>query len=454
MDIPTLIARYDQRVPRYTSYPTAPHFTPAVDAGRHADWLRALDPGAPVSLYLHVPFCDSLCLFCGCHTTVSRRAAPLLAYAATMQAEIDLLARTIGHRQAVSHVHWGGGTPTTLPAEAMLAIGAGLRRRFDFRPDAEIAVEVDPRTLSAESLAALAEMGVRRASIGVQDFDPAVQRAVNRIQPYDVTAACAERLRGIGVRSLNLDLIYGLPYQTVASVTATVRQAVGLRAERVAVFGYAHVPWMKKHQSLLSDEALPGPLERFAQRAAAEAELLAAGYVAVGLDHYALPGDAMAAAAASGQLRRNFQGYTTDDAATLLGLGASSISALPGGYTQNHPSVPAWRDAVRAGTLPTARGVALSDDGRLRRAVIEQLMCGLRADLVAIAAAHGADAAPLLAAGPGLAAQARDGLIDWDGRCIQVTALGKPFMRATAALFDTYLQAGLQAGAARHAATV
>ena len=450
MDTQSLIAKYDQRVPRYTSYPTAPHFTPAVDPARHAGWLWELDPAIPVSLYLHVPFCDSLCLFCGCHTTVARRTEPLIAYATTLLAEIDLLARTIGHRAAVSHVHWGGGTPTTLPADWMLTVGTRLRQHFDFLADAEIAVEVDPRTLAAESLAAMAEMGVNRASLGVQDFDPAVQRAVNRIQPYDVTAACAERLRGIGVRSLNLDLIYGLPFQTVASVAATVRQALALRPDRVAVFGYAHVPWMKKHQSLLSDESLPGPLERFEQREAADAELVAAGYVAVGLDHYALPEDSMATAAGSDRLRRNFQGYTTDDAGTLLGLGASSISALPQGYTQNLPSVPAWRDAVRADTLPTARGVALTDDDRLRRSVIEQLMCTMQVDLVAMAEAHGADPAPLLAAGPGLVDQAKDGLVEWDGRRIRVTALGKPFMRATAALFDTYLQAGTT----RHAATV
>ena len=450
METQVLIGKYDQRVPRYTSYPTAPHFSAAVDAACHGGWLRTLDPAVPVSLYLHVPFCDSLCLFCGCHTSVARRVEPLVAYATALLAEIELVTRTIGFRPKLTHIHWGGGTPTTLPADWMATIGGRLRENFDVAADAEIAVEVDPRTLAAESLAALAEMRVNRASIGVQDFDPVVQRAVNRIQPYDVTAACAARLRGIGVSSLNLDLMYGLPHQTEQSVAATVREALGLRPDRVAVFGYAHVPWIKKHQMLLPESALPGPLERFAQRAAAEAELLAAGYVAVGLDHYALPADTMAAAMRAGTLKRNFQGYTTDGAAALIGLGASSISALPQGYTQNLPSVPAWRDAVRAGVLPTARGVALTAEDRLRGAVIAQLMCALQVDLLALANAHAADPAMLLQAGPELAAQAADGLVQWDGRVVSVTERGKPFVRAVAALFDPYFRAGT----ARHAATV
>jgi len=450
MDTKSLIARYDQRVPRYTSYPTAPHFSAAVGAEEHAAWLRKLDSRAPVSLYLHVPFCDSLCRFCGCHTTVARRVEPLVAYAGALLAEIELVAGAIGHRAKVSHVHWGGGTPTTLPADWMATIGARLRENFDFLPEAEIAVEVDPRTLAPDSLAALKEMGVRRASIGVQDFDPQVQRTVGRIQTYDLTAACAERLRGIGVSSLNLDLMYGLPYQTVPSVRATLRQALALRPDRVAVFGYAHVPWMKKHQSLLPDEALPGPLERYEQQAAAEEELLAAGYVAIGMDHYALPGDSMVTATAAGRLRRNFQGYTTDNAEALIGLGASSISALPRGYVQNIPAVPGWRDAVRAGHLPTARGIALSAEDRLRRAVIERLMCMQDVDLVAMAEAHGADPAGLLVAGPALRAQAADGLVEWDGRIVRVTRRGKPFLRAVAVLFDAYFQTG----AARHSVAV
>jgi oxygen-independent coproporphyrinogen-3 oxidase len=450
MDTSALIAKYDRLVPRYTSYPTAPHFSAAVDGAAYAAWLSDLRPDTKLSLYLHVPFCDSLCLFCGCHTSVARRREPLESYADTLLAEIDLVAATIGRRLPVRHVHWGGGTPTTLPPERMAEIGDRLRTRFDLLPDAEIAVEVDPRTLSACSLAALRRMGVTRASLGVQDFDARVQRIVNRIQPFDVTAACAERLRGIGVGSINLDLIYGLPFQTGASVAATIHQALTLAPDRIAVFGYAHVPWMKKHQTLLPEAALPGPEERFAQRQAAEQTITEAGYRAIGLDHFARPDDSLARADEAGRLRRNFQGYTTDDAAVLLGLGASSIGALPAGYVQNFPGIPAWREAVRASTLPTARGVALSTEDHLRRDIIERIMCRFEVDLPTVAAAHGLDPATLLAAAPDLAEQAQDGLVEWDGRRLRVTATGKPFVRAVAAIFDTYFQAG----AARHAAAV
>jgi oxygen-independent coproporphyrinogen-3 oxidase len=440
MDAAALIARYDVPVPRYTSYPTAPHFGAAVDAAVYRAWLAALPDGAVLSLYLHVPFCAELCWFCGCHTTATRNAAALDAYAETMLAEIALLAAAIGRRAAVGHVHWGGGTPTALPPARLVEVMAALRRAFAFDADAEIAVEVDPRTATAGAIAALGAMGCNRASLGVQDFDPAVQAAVNRHQGFEQTRACAGALRRAGVGSINLDLMYGLPHQTVAGVAATVGQALAIRPDRVAVFGYAHVPWMKKHQRLLPEAALPDAAARFAQRRAAEEAILAQGWRAIGLDHYARPGDALALAAATGALRRNFQGYTTDAAPVLLGIGASSIGSLPQGYAQNEAAVPAWRDAVRAGRLPIRRGVVLSDDDRLRRAVIERLMCAGEADLAALAAAQGADAAPLRAAGPALAAMARDGLLAWDGRVVRLTAAGRPFVRNVAAAFDAYLR--------------
>ena len=450
MNIADLIARYDRRVPRYTSYPTAPHFSPATTAAHYAGWLAALPDETPLSLYLHVPFCASLCLFCACHTTVVHHPEPLIAYGATLQTEIANVAGAIGRRLPVRHIHWGGGTPTALPPDVMHAIMTALRRQFSVLPDAEIAVEVDPRTLLDESVQALGQMGVTRASLGVQDFDPRVQEAVHRRQDYTLTADCAERLRTVGVRSINLDLIYGLPYQTVPGVAKTVQQALQINPDRVAVFGYAHVPWMKKHQSLLPAEALPDATQRFAQRAVVEQVLTAAGYAAIGLDHFARPDDALAAAAASARLKRNFQGYTTDDAPVLLGLGASSIGSLPQGYVQNHPSVPAWRDAVRSGALPVARGIALTAEDRLRRAVIETLMCTNAVDLRAVAEQHGADPATLMDAAPALQSLARDGLVQWDGMRVTLTPEGRPFVRAVAAAFDTYLAAGN----ARHSAAV
>lgn len=452
MDTAALLARYDQRIPRYTSYPTAPHFTPAVDGPAYRGWLAALPDTTALSLYLHVPFCAELCWFCGCHTTATRRAEPKVAYARTMLDEIDLLAEAMGRPLPVRHIHWGGGTPTALPPAWMQAIAARLGSRLTILPEAEIAVEIDPRTLTDASAAAMEAMGVTRASLGVQDFDERVQAAVNRHQSFAVTEAAAIRLRAHGIGAINLDLIYGLPHQTEASVRATVARALTLVPARIAVFGYAHVPWMKRHQTLLPTDALPGPEARFAQREAAEATILAAGYVAVGLDHYALPDDPLARAASAGAVRRNFQGYTTDTAPALLGLGASSIGALPQGYVQNLPAVPAWRDAVRAGRLPIARGVRLSAEDRLRRAVIETIMCQGAVDLAAITAGHGVGPEALADAAQALAQQAHDGLIRWDGTRLEVTPRGRPFIRAVAACFDTYLTAG--PGAARHAAAV
>lgn len=450
MNVADLIAKYDQRVPRYTSYPTAPHFTAAVGTDTYAEWLRALPSGTPLSLYLHVPFCAQLCLFCGCHTTAVHRAEPLVAYTRTLLAEIDLLADSIGRRLPVRHIHWGGGTPHALPADCMTAITARLRDRFDVLPDAEIAVEIDPRTLTDDSLAGLAQMGTTRASLGVQDFDTKVQHTIGRMQSYETTADCAARLRGIGVGSLNLDLIYGLPYQTVDGVAATVSSALTVAPDRIAVFGYAHVPWMKKHQALLSPDSLPDAPARYAQRRAAELIITQAGYDAIGLDHFARPDDALAIAARAGTLRRNFQGYTTDDAPVLLGLGASSIGSLPQGYVQNAPGVPGWREAIQAGHLPTVRGVALTAKDRLRRDVIERIMCHFTVDLAAAAARHDADPASLMDAAPALQEMVHDGLVRWVGYQLAVTAAGRPFVRNVAAAFDTYLRTGI----GRHAVAV
>jgi oxygen-independent coproporphyrinogen-3 oxidase len=450
MNITGLIAKYDRAVPRYTSYPTAPHFSAAIDGATYADWLRQLPANAALSLYLHVPFCASLCRFCACHTTVVNRPEPLELYGASLMAEIDLTADLINGPRTVRHIHWGGGTPMQLPADTVLAVMRRLGERFDVASDAEIAVEIDPRTLGADSLTALAAMGTNRVSLGVQDFDPRVQQAINRHQSLELTETCAARLRSVGIDAINLDLIYGLPYQTTQGVIDTAVQALGLRPQRAAVFGYAHVPWMKKHQSLIPEDILPDAAERFSQRQAIEDVFLAHGYSAIGLDHFAQRDDSLTLAAAASRLRRNFQGYTTDEAPVLLGLGASSIGALPQGYAQNHPGVPAWRDSVREGVPPIARGVALTDADRLRRAVIEQVMCHFAVNPFEIASSTGADASGLADAEPALRDLEEDGLVARDGDWITVTARGRPFVRAVAAAFDTYLARGV----ARHSVAV
>jgi oxygen-independent coproporphyrinogen-3 oxidase len=384
-----LVARYDRRVPRYTSYPTAPNFTPDVDAAAYAAWLGALPRGEALSLYLHVPFCAELCFYCGCHTTVARRYAPVAAYVDLIEREIALVAGLLGKSRPVAHVHWGGGTPTILSPEHFIQINRILRLRFDVGRDAEIAIEIDPRVLTPIHVEALAAAGVNRASLGVQDFDETVQRAINRIQTYQETASAVERLRGAGIRSVSLDLMYGLPHQSVASVETSVRTALQLNPDRIALFGYAHVPWMKRHQALLPEDRLPEAVERIRQASAASAAIVEAGYVAIGLDHFARPDDPLAHSQRTGHLRRNFQGYTTDKAPTLIGFGTSSIGHLPQGYVQNASSTVAYRDAILSGRLATARGIAVTADDRLRGAIIERLMCDLEVDLERIASIYG-----------------------------------------------------------------
>lgn len=453
-DSATLIARYDGRVPRYTSYPTAPHFHPGIGAEIYAEWLAALPADTALSLYLHVPFCDRLCLYCGCNTAVVRREAPKRAYAGLLTQEIDRVAALIGHRATVSQVHWGGGTPTALPADCLTAIMDRIQARFTLAPAAEIAVEIDPTTLTPDCLQTLRAMGVNRASVGVQDFDATVQEAIGRHQSFAETEAAVTGLRSLGIGSINLDLIYGLPCQTEESVIRTARLVLALGAERAAVFGYAHVPWMKKHQALISEASLPGAAARLAQerviRRVLEEE---GGYLPIGLDHFARPEDAMAGALAAGRLHRGFQGYTTDAASVLIGIGASAIGSLPQGYVQNASTAAAYASAIGEGGLATARGAALTAEDRLRRSVIEQIMCGSEVDLPALAGEMGMSAAALLADAAPLSGFAADGLVEWDGRRVVVTPEGRHFVRNVAALFDSYLKRPA-ATAARHARAI
>ncbi len=449
------LARYSRPVPRYTSYPTAPHFGPQVDGAVYAGWLAALPPEARASLYLHVPFCAELCLYCGCTTTVARKPAPVAAYARRLRDEIARVADLIPGRLSVSHLHWGGGTPTLMSGADFAAVMALIRERFAVEPDAELAIEVDPRVLAPDMVAALASAGITRASLGVQDFDPAVQAAIGRHQTYAETAAAAATLRAAGISSLNLDLIYGLPHQTETSVLETVRTALALAPDRIAVFGYAHVPWMKRHQALIPEHTLPDAAARLTQAQAIAALLQAEGYIAIGLDHFARADDAMAQRATEGRLKRNFQGYTTDDAPVLLGFGASAIGMLPQGYVQNLTATPAWHTALDGGALPVARGYALTAEDRLRRDVIERLMCEGAVDLDAVLAQHAFPADTFAAEGPRLATLEEDGLVVRSGPQLRVAAEARAFTRCVAAVFDTRLPATqTAAGPKRHAAAV
>ncbi len=439
-----LYRRYARPVPRYTSYPTAPHFQASVGAGDYRAWLATLDPAQNLSLYLHVPYCRSMCWYCGCSTKVAARHAPVAEHAHLLGREIDLLAAALPARMRLAHIHWGGGTPTILAPEEFTAVMARLRARFAIDSAAEIAIEIDPRTLAPAMVATLAQEGVTRASLGVQDFDDTVQRAVNRLQPFAMTQTAVTRLRAAGIDAINFDLMYGLPHQSVASVLASVDRAVTLAPQRIALFGYAHVPWMKRHQRLIDEAALPDDDARWAQSQAAAERLAQHGYVWIGLDHFARPDDALTRSAETGGLHRNFQGYTTDTSRTLLGLGPSAIGELPQGYIQNAAAPGAWGRAIAAGTLATVRGIALDSDDRLRREVIERLMCDLSIDLAAVAQRHGRDAGVFAAERPALRRLADDGLIVQDGDRLALTAQGRPLMRAVAAIFDRYLQPDTQ----------
>jgi oxygen-independent coproporphyrinogen-3 oxidase len=442
--------KYDLRVPRYTSYPTAPHFTADVDSATYGAWLGELDRDAPLSVYVHIPFCDEMCWFCGCWTKIVKRYEPIRSYLDVLHAEIRLIASMLPARMTVRHMHFGGGSPTMLTPDDWLELTDSLGQSFALADGCEIAVELDPRDATEEYVAALAEAGVTRASIGVQDFDPDVQRAINRHQPFDVVERVTGWLRRHGIGDINLDLMYGLPHQTVAKVEAMVDLSLCLAPARAALFGYAHVPWMKSHQKLIDETALPGTRERLRQFDAASERLLTAGYVAVGLDHFARPDDALSAALVAGRLRRNFQGYTADDAPILIGLGASAIGTLPQGYVQNAQPLADYRRSIEAGRLPTARGVALSADDKLRRDIIERLMCTLGVDLAAVCQQHGVDIDTLTAERRRLVHLAADGLVQLQDGRIAVTGIGRPFVRVVAAAFDAYLQAD----AARHSRAV
>ncbi len=441
---PDLAAKYDLRVPRYTSYPTSPHFGPGVDAAQYGRWLADLDPAQPLSLYLHIAYCAEMCWFCGCHTKITQRYDPVADYMDALWAEIGLVAQRMPGRMTAKHIHFGGGSPTIMSAEDFVKTLGLLREHFLLAEGAEVAVELDPRTANEAYVKAMAGAGVTRASIGVQDFNPKVQEAVNRIQPLEVTARVIEWLRAYDVPEVNMDLMYGLPFQTTDSLLETVDQAVAFQPRRISLFGYAHVPWMKKHQRLIPEEALPDTAQRWDQYNRATQRLKDSGYVMIGLDHFALESDEMAQALSEGKLHRNFQGYTTDTAPVLVAFGASGIGSLPQGYVANDGEINLYKAAVREGRLPIKRGITISDDDRLRRAIIERLMCDLSVDVDAVAAEHGADPAQFDGDLTGLAQLEADGLVLRQGRRITVTEDGRPLVRAAAAVFDRYLKAGEQ----------
>lgn len=427
------------RLPRYTSYPTAPHFSPAIGEADYRQWLRSIPVRQPASIYLHVPFCRSMCWYCGCHTSVTKRDNPIAIYASGLRTEARLVAETVGERLPISHIHFGGGTPTIMTPETFTDLVGALRYSYFVLPDAELAVEIDPRTLTEPMAEALGYCGVNRASLGVQSFDPSVQRAINRLQSFEQTVASIERLSRAGVSRLNFDLLYGLPLQTVNSCLDTVARCVELRPDRFSVFGYAHVPSFKKHQRKISEADLPDSIERHRQSEAIATALVDAGYVRIGFDHFALPDDNLAVAKREGRLRRNFQGYTDDSAETLIGLGASAIGRMPQGFVQNLVLTRDYLARVGEDGFATAKGYAFMAEDRFRAHIIERIMCDMAVDLSKIARSYGCDPATAIVDRSRLDRLIDDGAVIMNDKRISVSDGAEFLVRSVASAFDAYL---------------
>ncbi len=438
----SLLSKYSGAVPRYTSYPTAPHFNEAVDCGKYAQWLKAITGQERISLYIHVPYCDRLCWFCACHTKHTLKYEPITIYLESLKKEIAAVGALVSRDAAVTAVHFGGGSPTMLRPDDLVGLMTALRSAFRFADDVEISVEMDPNDLDEPRYDALAAIGMTRASLGVQDFHPEVQKAINRIQTFEHTKSVVDAVRARGVHSVNCDILYGLPHQTEVTLTETVKDILSLAPDRIALFGYAHVPWMKKHQTMIKEEVLPGLKERFAQMNLAASMLIEAGYEPVGIDHFALPSDRMAIAAREGRLRRNFQGYTDDAAEALIGLGASSIGQLPQGYVQNMPATGEYQRMADNAGLTVVRGIEVSADDRLRRRVIEEIMCRFAVDFADLCAEFGDAAEAIVLEARAFAQSNQDGICLVEGDRFVITETGRPFARTIAAVFDSYLGNG------------
>jgi oxygen-independent coproporphyrinogen III oxidase len=428
----------ERTVPRYTSYPTAPHFVPSIGASTYASWLDDLSKSDAVSLYLHVPFCEKMCLYCGCHTKATRRFEPVEAYVERLLREINLLADRMGCRRIV-HLHWGGGTPSIVGPERLRELVTQLDVRFDLTALREHAFELDPRYVTKALAGALADIGVTRASLGVQDLSAHVQQAIGRVQPFSVVQQAVDTLREVGINEINIDLMYGLPNQSVHDIRRTATLAHELKPQRLAVFGYAHVPWFKRHQRLLDESALPASAARFDQAAAAHETLTSLGYEPIGLDHYASPVDSLAIAARARTLRRNFQGYTTDDADALIGIGTSAIGRLPQGFVQNASDTASYSRAMISGRFATVRGLALSATDRVRSRIIEELMCHLACDIGVLLDEYNHSQESFEQEFEALLPFVADGFVRIDGNRVTVDERGRPYLRLIAATFDDYL---------------
>lgn len=438
-----ILARYDVAGPRYTSYPTAPEWKGEFSAAETEAAIAANNAqraGVPLSLYVHVPFCHKLCYFCGCNMLVTQKQDLVTGYLAAIELEVERVAARLDRTREVVQIHWGGGTPTYLTPPQLERLFGALTKHFTIRPDAEISLELHPAVTSFEQLATLRKLGFNRVSMGIQDFDAKVQETVNRIQPFEVTRDLIAECRRLGFLSINTDLMYGLPHQTVDGFRATLEKVEALQPDRIALFNYAHVPWLKKHQAIFDEASLPAPTTKLEVFELSIRELLRQGYRYIGMDHFAKPDDELTVAQAAGTLRRNFMGYTTCADSDLYAFGPSSIADLDRAYLQNERLVPAYNERMQSEGLPVIRGMDLSDDDRLRRDVINRLFCVLKVEKAEIARLHGVDFDTYFAdALAQLAPMADDGLVVLTPEAIRVTPRGQILLRNVAMVFDAYL---------------
>lgn len=428
---------FEARVPRYTSYPTAPHFSTSVGEGEFRSWLGAIAPESQISLYIHVPFCRRLCWFCACRTQGTTSDDPVIAYVETLKSELGLLRDALPGGVTLSRLHWGGGTPTLLPAASIAELSAAIFAVAPMAADGEFSVEIDPNEIDEARLDALAAAGMNRASIGVQDFDPAIQKTIGRDQSFEVTKQAADALRARGIRSLNADILFGLPFQTPERISESVQKLLTLGPDRIALYGYAHVPWMARRQVMIPSDSLPRPEERLSLFEAARDLFVWDGYEEIGIDHFARPEDGLAVAQKAGRLRRNFQGYTDDTAPVLIGAGASSISRFPQGYAQNAPGTSAHVKAIRDGRFSTTKGHVFKGEDLMRARIIEALMCDFRVDAGEIMRDFGVSQAALGTLFSKVVNEFGDAVqVDDSGLAIPVAA--RPLTRMIARCFDAY----------------
>ncbi|SLN28887.1 Oxygen-independent coproporphyrinogen-III oxidase [Roseovarius litorisediminis] len=428
---------FDAKVPRYTSYPTAPHFSRDVGPDQFTRWISEIPQGAKISLYVHVPFCRRLCWFCACRTQGTQTDKPVVAYLETLKAELAMLGRHLPEGVHLSRLHWGGGTPTLLAPDMMTELADAIKQVAPFAGDTEFSVEIDPNEIDGPRLDALAAAGMNRASIGVQDFDEEIQQSIGRLQSYDITRQAVDEIRARGVGSLNADILYGLPHQTKARITESVQKLLSLNPDRVALYGYAHVPWMAKRQQMIPSDALPTPQERLELFETARRLFLWDNYAEIGIDHFATHEDGLGIAQKTGQLRRNFQGYTDDTAEVLIGVGASSISRFPQGYAQNAPATGAHTAAIRDGRFSIARGHVFSGDDKMRSRMIEALMCDFRIDAAEIRNSFGIEK-PALAAMLAKVGAEFPGLLHVDTDGLFIPPEARPLTRMIARSLDAY----------------